>query len=48
MNIICDKTNCKFNKENNPMQKLMTCHKETVRLNKLGFCKSWEKVSLRQ
>ena len=43
MNIICEKTDCKHNKENNPMQELPTCHKETVRVNKRGFCQSKEK-----
>ncbi len=43
MNIICERIDCKYNKENNPMQKLMTCHKETIKVNKRGFCQSMEK-----
>ena len=43
MNIICERIDCKYNKENNPMQKLAVCHKETVRVSKRGFCQSREK-----
>ncbi len=40
MNIICERTDCKFNKQNNTLQKLMICYRETVRVNKRGFCLS--------
>jgi len=43
MNIVCENTDCKYNKENNYLQRLMTCHKETVKINKRGFCQSKEK-----
>lgn len=43
MNVLCEKLDCKHNKENNPMQKLMTCHKETITVGRGGVCKSREK-----
>ena len=45
MIIICEKTDCKHNKENNSMQKIMICHKGTVKVNKRGFCQSKERIT---
>ena len=43
MNILCSKWNCKFRQENNSLQRLMTCRKETVTVGRTGHCKSFEK-----
>ena len=43
MNVICERLDCVFNKINNPMQMLMTCHKQTIKVSKRGFCQSREK-----
>jgi len=43
MNILCSRWNCKFRKENNSLQRLMICCKETVEVGKTGYCKSFVK-----
>ena len=43
MNIICKRTDCKYNKVNNPLQKLTVCARDVVRVSKRGFCESREK-----
>lgn len=46
MNILCENTDCKHNQENNFMQKLRICGKQTAKINKRGFCQSKEKIQL--
>ena len=43
MNVICERTDCEYRKENNFMQKLMTCRKQAITVNKRGFCLSRKK-----
>lgn len=43
MNVLCGRWNCKFRAENNTLQRLMICHKETVEISKTGYCKSFVK-----
>lgn len=40
MNAICGRLGCKYNRENNALQKLRICGKETIKISKRGFCQS--------